>query len=59
MAGALSLLINDLEYCDLSQRGYMLLTLTNEQVNAEWRYVDNIESPSYNIVNPHQKVHKA
>ncbi|WP_299263174.1 alkaline phosphatase D family protein [uncultured Psychrosphaera sp.] len=59
MAGALSLLINDLEYCDLSQRGYMLLTLTNEQVNAEWRYVDNIESPSYNIVNPHQKVYTA
>jgi len=59
MAGALSLLINDLEYCDLSQRGYMLLTLTNEQVNAEWRYVDNIESPSYNIVNLHQKVYKA
>lgn len=59
MASALSVLINDLEYCDLSHRGYMLLTLTNDKVTADWRYVDNIESTSYNIVNPHQKVHKA
>jgi alkaline phosphatase D len=59
MASALSVLINDLEYCDLSHRGYMLLTLTNDKVTADWRYVDNIESTSYNIVNPHQKVYTA
>lgn len=59
MAGALSLLINDLNYCDLSHRGYMLLTITNEQITTDWRFVDNIESPSYNIVNPHQLVYKS
>lgn len=59
MAKALSLLINDLEYCDLSQRGYMLVTLTNDEVKADWRYVDNIESTNYNIVNPAQRIYKA
>lgn len=58
MADALSLLINDLNYCNLSQRGYMLLTLTHDQIVADWRYVDNIDSPNYNIVNEHQSVYK-
>ena len=59
MAKGLSLLINDLEYCDLSQRGYMLVTLTKEEVKADWRYVDNIMSEQYNMVNPTQSVYKA
>ena len=59
MAKALSLLINDLEYCELSQRGYMLVTLTKEEVKADWRYVDNIMSEQYNMVNPTQSVYKA
>jgi alkaline phosphatase D len=58
MADALSLLINDLNYCNLSHRGYMLLTLTHDQIVADWRYVDNIDSPNYNIVNEHQSVYK-
>ncbi|XQW83590.1 alkaline phosphatase D family protein [Thalassotalea piscium] len=58
MAKALSLLINDLEYCDLSQRGYMLVTLTNNEVKADWRYVDNIMSPEYNMVNSAQRIYK-
>ncbi|MEL0639623.1 alkaline phosphatase D family protein [Pseudoalteromonas aliena] len=59
MADSLSLLINDLNYCDLSHRGYMLLTITKEQITTDWRYVDNIESPSYNIVNQHQSIYKS
>ena len=59
MAKALSLLINDLEYCDLSQRGYMLVTLTKQMVKADWRYVDNIMSEQYAMVNPTQRVYKA
>mgnify|MGYP003642509666 FL=1 len=58
MADSLSLLINDLNYCDLSHRGYMLLTITKEQITTDWRYIDNINSPSYNIVNQHQSVYK-
>jgi len=58
MADSLSLLINDLNYCDLSHRGYMLLTITNEQITTDWRYIDNIDSPSYNIAAQHQSVYK-
>lgn len=58
MADSLSLLINDLNYCDLSHRGYMLLTITKEQITSNWRYIDNINSPSYNITDQHQSVYK-
>ncbi|HDY93421.1 MAG TPA: alkaline phosphatase [Pseudoalteromonas sp.] len=58
IADSLSLLINDLNYCDLSHRGYMLLTITKEQITTDWRYIDNINSPSYNIVNQHQSIYK-
>ncbi|MEH6815384.1 MAG: alkaline phosphatase D family protein [Pseudoalteromonas distincta] len=58
MADSLSLLINDLNYCDLSHRGYMLVTITKEQITTDWRYIDNINSPSYNIAAQHQSVYK-
>ncbi|MEI8626306.1 alkaline phosphatase D family protein [Pseudoalteromonas sp. B137] len=58
MADSLSLLINDLNYCDLSHRGYMLVTITKEQITTDWRYIDNINSPSYNIINQHQSAYK-
>ncbi|MBH0016397.1 alkaline phosphatase D family protein [Pseudoalteromonas sp. NGC95] len=58
MADSLTLLINDLNYCDLSHRGYMLLTITKEQITTDWRYIDNINSPSYNIAAQHQSVYK-
>ena len=58
MADSLSLLINDLNYCDLLHRGYMLVTITKEQITSNWRYIDNINSPSYNITDQHQSVYK-
>ena len=58
MADSLSLLINDLNYCDLSHRGYMILTITNEQITTDWRYIDNIDSPSYNIAAQQQSIYK-
>ncbi|MGO3423313.1 MAG: alkaline phosphatase D family protein [Pseudoalteromonas distincta] len=59
MADSLSLLINDLNYCDLSHRGYMLLTITKEQITTDWRYIDNINSPSYSITDQHQSIYKS
>ncbi|MEO1261911.1 MAG: alkaline phosphatase D family protein [Bacteroidota bacterium] len=35
-----------LKYVDLSQHGYLLLTLTPEAATAEWWYVDTIKEPS-------------
>ncbi|MEP4101518.1 alkaline phosphatase D family protein [Paraglaciecola sp.] len=53
-AQALTLLIDDLQYCDLHQRGYLQLTVTEQNIDATWRFVDNILSTDYTISNEHQ-----
>lgn len=45
---AIGLLVDDLQYTNLSNRGYMLVSFTQAQAMAEWVFVDNIESTDYN-----------
>lgn len=45
--GALTTLIDDLNYFDASRKGYILTTFTNSNVKAEWVFVDTILSPNY------------
>ncbi|MCG9791341.1 alkaline phosphatase D family protein [Flavobacterium algicola] len=45
--GALTTLIDDLNYFDASRRGYILTTFTNANVKADWIFVDTILSTSY------------
>jgi len=45
--GALTTLIDDLNYFDASRRGYILTTFTNSNVKAEWIFVNTILSSSY------------
>ena len=40
-------LVQDLQYLNGSDRGYMTLTFTADEVNAEWRFVDTILSTEY------------
>jgi alkaline phosphatase D len=54
LAQQLPLLIDDLQYCNLHQRGYMTLTLTSQKVTAEWIYIDQILSPNYQVVARHK-----
>ncbi|MBB3046754.1 alkaline phosphatase D [Litorivivens lipolytica] len=56
LAKALPLLVDDLEYCNLKDRGHLQLTFSREEVVAEWLYVDNIESPEYRLSGRHQHV---
>lgn len=44
---ALQLLINDLQYCNLSQRGFVKLTITQGSVISEWNYVDTVSNKLY------------
>ncbi|MGG8496638.1 alkaline phosphatase D family protein [Tenacibaculum sp. TC6] len=44
---ALQLLINDLQYCNLSQRGFVKLTITQGSVISEWNYVDTVTNKLY------------
>ena len=46
----LNLLIDGLQYSNYFDRGYMVVTFTTEDAEAEWRYVDNILSPEYNML---------
>lgn len=43
-----------LKFVDLSQHGYLLLTLTTESASAEWWYVDTIKEPSNKETLAHQ-----
>jgi alkaline phosphatase D len=43
-------LVNDLDYCNLRERGLMIVTFTPEQATAEWRFVDTIKQQDYQIV---------
>lgn len=45
---ALIALIDDLNYFDASRRGYMMTTFTENEVTAEWTFVDSILSANYN-----------
>ena len=40
-------LIDDMNYCDTTQRGYLLMTVTPAQVKGEYVYVSNVKLPAY------------
>jgi alkaline phosphatase D len=46
-ARALEQLIGPLVYADTSQRGYLVVTATRDEVRADWRYVSTITSRQY------------
>jgi len=47
LAGALQQLIGPLVYTDTSRRGFMLITATRDDLQAQWTYVDTVTSRSY------------
>ncbi|MDP2549025.1 alkaline phosphatase [Oceanobacter sp. 4_MG-2023] len=46
---AITTLIDDLEYLNAGQRGFMLVTFTVEKASCDWVFVDTIASSSYNV----------
>ena len=46
---AITLLADDLQYANINQRGYMLVTFTATEARADWRYVDTVKSREYSI----------
>ena len=47
LARLMPVLIDELEYCDLHQRGYLLVEFTAEQVLAQWYAVSSILDKNY------------
>ena len=42
-------LINDVAYCDTTQRGYLLMTITAAQVKGEYVFVSSVKQPTYTV----------
>jgi alkaline phosphatase D len=53
MAEAMPLLIDELNYCNLHQRGYLLVTATPDELRADWTFVDSVQTPEYAIAGTH------
>ncbi|MFE8071783.1 alkaline phosphatase D family protein [Marinobacteraceae bacterium S3BR75-40.1] len=45
----LALLVDDLQYLNINQRGYLRVTFTPEAARADWRYVTTIKSHDYSL----------
>jgi alkaline phosphatase D len=43
-------LVSDLDYCNLRERGLLIVTFTPDQATAEWRFVDSIKRQDYLLV---------
>jgi alkaline phosphatase D len=48
-----SLLIDDLNYLNASQRGYLLATFSNAEARAEWRFINTLFSEDTSTVSGH------
>ncbi|GAA5011205.1 alkaline phosphatase D family protein [Acinetobacter puyangensis] len=46
---AFTTLIDELAYCNLNQRGYLLVNFDQSQVQAQWIFVDSIKTTEYQV----------
>ncbi|ENU30592.1 hypothetical protein F991_01515 [Acinetobacter sp. CIP-A165] len=46
---AFTALIDELNYCNLNQRGYLMVQLDETQVQSQWIYVDSIKTAEYTV----------
>ena len=53
--GALEVLVDDLEYLNASDRGFMSITFTPNSVTSKWIYMQNTDTPEYSINSNRQK----
>ena len=51
LAAALQQLIGPLVYADTSWRGWLTITATRSELQAQWSYVDTVTSTTYQVVN--------
>lgn len=55
LESGLKVLVNDLQYSNLFERGYMVVTFTPEFAESEWHYVDKINASNYTLVSGRTK----
>lgn len=47
---AFKTLIDELNYCNLNQRGYMVLHFTEHKLQSSWHYVDTVKDKEYQVL---------
>lgn len=52
---ALEQLVQGLQYANLYDRGFMLLTVSPQQVSCQWQYVDTIKQAEYQLLETRTK----
>ncbi|MBQ4846175.1 alkaline phosphatase D family protein [Pseudoalteromonas sp. MMG013] len=50
-ANALQLLIDDLDFANIHQRGFMTVTFTADSVDSEWHFVSSVHEKAFTIRN--------
>jgi alkaline phosphatase D len=50
-AKVLELLVDDLEYANIHQRGFMTLTFTPDNIDSQWHFVTDVHSKVFGIEN--------
>ena len=50
-AQVMQLLIDDLDYANLYQRGYLMATFSSANVKAEWQYINTVFAEAYTVNN--------
>ncbi|GGW67318.1 alkaline phosphatase D family protein [Alishewanella tabrizica] len=54
VAAVFSMLIDDLQWCNLHQRGFMQLRISADNIQCEWQFIDTILTENYQQVGQHQ-----
>lgn len=55
LAQGLTLLIDDLQYCNLHQRGYLTVTATATELQAQWTFLDSVHTRDYRVAGVHRE----
>lgn len=45
----IGLLVDGLDYLNINQRGYMVVTFTQDEALANWYFVDTVKSREYTV----------
>jgi alkaline phosphatase D len=46
---AIRLLVDDLQYLNVNQRGYLVVTFTRDEARADWRFVTTVKDEEYSL----------
>lgn len=53
---AFNLLIDELQYCNLNQRGWLLVEFNPDEVRSNWMFVDSVKTKSYQLDAASEKI---